>query len=118
MLSLTPTLPHSEVPSPDWMMTRVRAAVPLWLSMMRTGAASGVATQYLANEDASVVGQIGSGHQSIGQLEAICAVRKIKEARVYSRTRDKLESYRVLAEALAEKAKTSGRGRGSQSSAW
>jgi len=65
----------------------------IWLSMMRTGAASGVATQYLANEDASIVGQIGSGHQSIGQLEAVCAVRKIKEARVYSRTRDKLEAY-------------------------
>lgn len=65
----------------------------IWLSMMRTGAASGVATQYLANEDASIVGQIGSGHQSIGQLEAVCAVRKIKEARVYSRTREKLEAY-------------------------
>ena len=65
----------------------------VWLSMMRTGAASGVATRYLANEDASIVGQIGSGHQSIGQLEAVCAVRKIKEARVYSRTRDKLEAY-------------------------
>ena len=65
----------------------------IWLSMMRTGAASGVATRYLANEDSSIVGQIGSGHQSIGQLEAVCAVRKIKEARVYSRTRDKLEAY-------------------------
>ena len=64
-----------------------------WMSMVRTGAASGAATKYLANEDASIVGQIGSGNQSIGQLEAVCAVRKIKEARVYSRTRDKLEAY-------------------------
>jgi len=64
-----------------------------WMSMVRTGAASGAATKYLAKEDASIVGQIGSGNQSIGQLEGVCAVRKIKEARVYSRTRDKLETY-------------------------
>lgn len=64
-----------------------------WMSMIRTGAASGAATKYLAREDASVVGQIGSGNQSIGQLEGVCAVRNIKEARVYSRTRDKLEAY-------------------------
>ena len=65
----------------------------IWMSMVRTGAASGAATKYLAKEDASIVGQIGSGYQSIGQLEAVCAVRKIKEARVFSRTRDKLEAY-------------------------
>jgi ornithine cyclodeaminase/alanine dehydrogenase-like protein (mu-crystallin family) len=64
-----------------------------WMSMVRTGAASGAATKYLAKEDAAIVGQIGSGNQSIGQLEGVCAVRKIKEARVYSRTRDKLEAY-------------------------
>jgi ornithine cyclodeaminase len=65
----------------------------IWMSMIRTGAASGVATRYLANDDASILGQIGSGYQSIGQLEAVCAVRRIREARVYSRTRDKLEAY-------------------------
>jgi ornithine cyclodeaminase/alanine dehydrogenase-like protein (mu-crystallin family) len=64
-----------------------------WMSMVRTGAASGAATRHLAREDASIVGQLGSGYQSIGQLEAVCAVRKIREARVYSRTRDKLEAY-------------------------
>ncbi len=65
----------------------------IWMSMVRTGAASGAATRYLAKADAGIVGQIGSGYQSIGQLEAVCAVRKIKEARIYSRTRDKLETY-------------------------
>lgn len=64
-----------------------------WMSMIRTGAASGAATRVLAREDASIVGQIGSGNQSIGQLEGVCAVRNITEARVYSRTRDKLEAY-------------------------
>ncbi|HSQ04777.1 MAG TPA: ornithine cyclodeaminase family protein [Burkholderiales bacterium] len=64
-----------------------------WMSMLRTGAASGVATRYLANEDASIVGQIGAGFQGIGQLEAVCAVRRIREARIYARNRDKLEAF-------------------------
>src|SRR5262245_32037493 len=51
------------------------------MGMMRTGAASGVATRHLANPDASVVAQIGAGHQGIGQLEAVCAVRRIRSAR-------------------------------------
>ncbi len=65
----------------------------IWMSMVRTGAASGVATQALANPEASVVGQIGAGFQGIGQLEAVCAVRKIKKAKVYSRNRERLEAF-------------------------
>ena len=40
-----------------------------WMSMVRTGAASGVATRHLANDDAGIVGQIGAGFQAISQLE-------------------------------------------------
>ncbi|HSN40846.1 MAG TPA: ornithine cyclodeaminase family protein [Burkholderiales bacterium] len=65
----------------------------VWMSMVRTGAASGVATRHLARADAGVVGQIGTGFQAIGQLEAVCAVRKIHTARVYSRNADKLQAY-------------------------
>lgn len=65
----------------------------VWMSMVRTGAASGIATRRLANPDASIVGQIGAGFQAIGQLEAVCAVRKIRTARVFARTRDKLEAF-------------------------
>ena len=65
----------------------------VWMSMVRTGAASGVATRLLAREDASVVGQIGAGFQAISQLEAVCAVRKIRTARVWSRNPDKLQAY-------------------------
>jgi len=65
----------------------------VWMSMIRTGAASAVATRYLANPEASILGQIGAGFQGIGQLEAVCAVRRIRAARVYSRTRDKLEAF-------------------------
>ena len=63
------------------------------MSMVRTGAASGMATRHLANPDASVVGQIGAGHQGIGQLEAVCSVRKIRSARVFARNRDRLTGF-------------------------
>ncbi len=63
------------------------------MSMVRTGAASGVATRYLASEDATVLGQIGAGHQGIGQLEAVCSVRRIRNARVYARNRDRLTAF-------------------------
>jgi ornithine cyclodeaminase/alanine dehydrogenase-like protein (mu-crystallin family) len=63
------------------------------VGMVRTGAASGVASKHLARTDAAIVGQIGAGKQGIGQLEAVCAVRKIRLARVFSRTREKLEAF-------------------------
>jgi alanine dehydrogenase len=65
----------------------------VWMGMVRTGAASGVATKHLAVSDAKVVGQIGTGLQAEGQLEAVCGVRRIREARVYGRNRDKLEGF-------------------------
>jgi ornithine cyclodeaminase/alanine dehydrogenase-like protein (mu-crystallin family) len=55
------------------------------LGQMRTGAASGVATKYLARADADRVGCYGTGWQARSQLEAICAVRRIREVRVYGR---------------------------------
>lgn len=65
----------------------------VWLGMTRTGAASGVASKYLANPGASVLAQIGAGFQGMGQLEAVVKALNICEARVYARTRDKLEVW-------------------------
>lgn len=56
-----------------------------YLGQIRTGAASGVATKFLARADACTVGIIGTGSQSRTQLEAIAAVRKIEEIRVFGR---------------------------------
>src|SRR5437868_3727521 len=39
-----------------------------WLGIERTGAASGVATRYLAREDASIVACLGAGRQAVGQI--------------------------------------------------
>jgi len=63
------------------------------LGMTRTGAASGVAAKYLANPGASVLAQLGAGYQGMGQLEAVVKALNITEARVYARTRDKLEAW-------------------------
>ena len=58
------------------------------MGALRTGAASGIATRYLANEDASVLGVIGSGRQAKTQVEAIARVRPIREVRAFSRSAD------------------------------
>jgi len=54
------------------------------LGQIRTGAASGVATQCLARPDAKEVGIFGSGKQARTQLLAVCRVRKIRRVLVYS----------------------------------
>ena len=56
-----------------------------YMGQLRTGAASGVATKYLARRDANVAAIIGTGGQARTQLEAIAAVRKLSSARVYGR---------------------------------
>lgn len=55
------------------------------LGQMRTGAATGVATRYMARPDARVVGCFGTGFQARAQLKAICHVRRIERIDVYSR---------------------------------
>lgn len=68
---------------------------------IRTGTASGVATKYLARADAAVVGCYGTGYQAKTQLEAICAVRKIRRAQVYGRDPERRRRFaRMMAERL------------------
>jgi alanine dehydrogenase len=70
------------------------------LGMVRTGAASGVASRHLAREDASIVAMLGAGKQAHGQLEAVCAVRDIREVRVWSR---KSETSRAFIEEMSSR---------------
>lgn len=55
------------------------------LGQMRTGAATGVATKYMARPDAHVLGLIGAGWQAETQAEAVAAVRNLDRALVFSR---------------------------------
>ena len=71
------------------------------LGRIRTGAASGVATKYLARAGASRVALIGSGRQARTQLEAVAAVRPVKEVRVFSRDEARRKEFcRKMAERL------------------
>jgi ornithine cyclodeaminase len=63
------------------------------LGMMRTGAASGVATRWLARPEADVLGLFGSGWQAEGHIEAIAAVRPLRLVKVFSRNADRLASF-------------------------
>ncbi len=54
-----------------------------YLTALRTGAASGAATDLLARQDARTAAIFGAGVQGRTQLEAVCAVRPIQAAWVY-----------------------------------
>jgi ornithine cyclodeaminase/alanine dehydrogenase-like protein (mu-crystallin family) len=63
------------------------------LGQIRTGAASALATRYMAREDARTLGVIGSGFQARSQLEAMRAVRQLESVRVWSRTPEKRDRF-------------------------
>ncbi len=70
------------------------------LGQMRTGAASGIATKYMARPDAGVVGIFGTGWQAQTQLQAVCAVRKIREVRAYGRDPERRKRFSTEMEKL------------------
>ena len=53
------------------------------LTAIRTGAASGAATDLMARPDSRTVAILGAGVQARTQLEAVCTVRPIETVRVY-----------------------------------
>jgi ornithine cyclodeaminase/alanine dehydrogenase-like protein (mu-crystallin family) len=55
------------------------------LTALRTGAASGLATKFMARSDAHTVALFGAGVQARTQLAAVRAVRDITEVRILSR---------------------------------
>ena len=64
-----------------------------WLGRLRTGAASGIGTKYMARENARTLGLFGTGGQAKTQLLAVCAVRPIERVHVYSRDPDKRAAF-------------------------
>ncbi len=63
------------------------------LGMTRTGAASGVATRWLARPDAEILGMFGAGWQAEGHVEAIAAVRPLRRVKVFSRNAERLAAF-------------------------
>jgi ornithine cyclodeaminase len=64
-----------------------------YLTALRTGAASGAATDLLARTDARRAAVFGAGAQGRTQLEAVCQVRDIEKVWVYDINREAAEQY-------------------------
>jgi alanine dehydrogenase len=63
------------------------------LGQLRTGAATGVATKYMARQESSRLGVYGAGLQARSQIKAVCSVRSIKSILAYSRNPQNLEKF-------------------------
>jgi alanine dehydrogenase len=64
-----------------------------YMGQLRTGAASGVASKYLAKKTARVAGIVGTGGQAKTQLEAVNSVRLLESAYVYGRDPQRRQKF-------------------------
>ena len=64
-----------------------------YLTALRTGAASGAATELLARPDAHVAAIFGAGVQGHTQLLAVAAVRQLQKVVVFDAARERAESF-------------------------
>lgn len=64
-----------------------------YLTALRTGAASGLATKYFARENAQTLAVFGCGAQGKTQLEAVAEVRNISKVWIFDKSRSAAESF-------------------------
>jgi alanine dehydrogenase len=64
-----------------------------YLTGIRTGAASAIATKHLSRPDSESLGIIGTGTQSVYQLKATLAVRSIKTVHAWDPSPDNLAAF-------------------------
>ena len=81
------------------LLTSTETAEPLafindgHLQHMRVGADGGIGVKYLANEDAEVVGMLGTGGMARTHMRAFTLVRNIKRLQVYSPTQENRDKF-------------------------
>ncbi len=63
------------------------------LGQMRTASASGVATRWLAAENAADFAIIGTGKQALAQVAAVLAVRPVRKVCVFGRNQERLAQF-------------------------
>src|SRR4029077_6653488 len=63
------------------------------LQHMRVAGDGGIGVKYMANEDAEVVGMLGSGGMARTHMQAFTRVRTIKKLQVYSPTKANREAF-------------------------
>lgn len=65
-----------------------------YITSVRTGAAGGVAVEYLARKDSTIIGMVGAGIQAKTQLMAIAeVVSKIEEVKVFDLYKEVSQKY-------------------------
>src|SRR5258708_9710125 len=63
------------------------------LQHMRVAGDGGIGVKFMANEEAEVVGMLGSGGMACTHMQAFTRVRTIKKLQVYSPTKDNREAF-------------------------
>jgi ornithine cyclodeaminase len=71
-----------------------------WLTAMRTGAVSGLATDLLARRNADILALFGAGAQAPTQVLAIDTVRPLREVRVVNRSEQHYQQLVVILQQL------------------
>ena len=64
-----------------------------FITALRTGAASGLATKYFSREDSGKLAIFGCGRQGRTQLEAVNAVRKLEKIWIFDKFQEHAESF-------------------------
>ena len=65
-----------------------------YLTRLRTGAMTAIATDKLAREDAKTLGVIGTGNMAFEQVLGVVEVRDIQRIYLYNRTAEKAEAFK------------------------
>jgi ornithine cyclodeaminase/alanine dehydrogenase len=65
----------------------------VWMTAMRTGAATALSAKYLARPESSVIGVLGCGVQGRSNVEALNVLFPIKEVRAYDVIPESVEQY-------------------------
>ena len=74
-----------------------------YLTSLRTGAATGLATDLMSADDAKTAALFGTGGQSGHQLEAMLCVRELETVYVFSKNPDNAEAFCAAQSELAER---------------
>jgi len=71
----------------------------VWMTAMRTGAATALSARYLARPESSTVGVLGCGVQGRTNLEALTVLFPVKTVKAFDTNADAVDAYKTDAEA-------------------
>ncbi|WMM09683.1 ornithine cyclodeaminase family protein [Staphylococcus simulans] len=101
--SITPENPKQQLPTTQAqiMITNLKNGETKamldgsYLTRLRTGALSGIATKYMSREDATTLGMIGTGGMAYEQFLGNIEVRPIDTVLLYNRTTEKAQDFKT-----------------------